>query len=226
MRPTTSSLRSACSFTGKLRTTRRSRTIIIPRRRKRSPAPLRANRRLQAVAKRNEAKHTYNANPDSVRAAIDVLGGLRAAARARARRHGRGRARRGRRSTRRSAATRRSRASTGCISLGTLAAHRGARVRRRRRAPRLDRGGDRARAGPHRAQGDDARQGLALHADGARGRRTWPGRAQGARTDAARARPMARAGRARVQRLHLHHAARGARRADRARDLVRRRARR
>ena len=70
---------------------------------------------------------TYNANPDSVRAAIDVLAASARRRGAGAGRHGRGRRRRAERSTPRSAATRKTPASTGCSRW----AARGAR----RRAP-------------------------------------------------------------------------------------------
>ena len=65
-----------------------------------------------------------------------------------------------------------------------------------------------------------AGQGLALHADGARGGRAHRASSGRRRTDAAAARRMARAVRPRVQRVRLHHAARGAGDDDRARHLV------
>ena len=112
---------------------------------------------------------TYNANPDSVRAAIDVLAGAAGAALAGARRHGRGRRPGPGSSTPRSAPTRASAASrrsgrAGAESAHTVAAFAGgARTSRRRGADRRARRGAAVRVG--------AGQGLALHAHGARGRR-------------------------------------------------------
>ena len=68
-----------------------------------------------------------------------------------------------------------------------------------------------------------ARQGLALHADGARRRGADRRAPPEARTDAAVAHRMLSRERPHVQRLQLHHAARGARDDDGARHLVRRR---
>ena len=132
---------------------------------------------------------TYNANPDSVRAAIDVLAACPAPTRARARRHGRGRRAAAGNSTPRSARTRASRASTRCSRWARRRAHAVAGVRRGR-AP--FRRASRSWCRRDRRRRHDPGEGLALHADGARRRRADAAPPREG-TDAARARPMARA---------------------------------
>ena len=177
---------------------------------------------LHAVSGALVIDDTYNANPDSVRAAIDVLAhapgakwlvlgdmgevGVQGPA-----------------FHQEIGAYAKERGIERLFATGDLSRETRRRLRRRRRARRHRRRARRARAARRDGRRDGAGQRFALDADGARrGGAHRPGR-RGERTDAGAARRTAGTVRARVQRVRLHHAARGAGDDDRAGHLVRRR---